>query len=109
MRVIENVEKMVVVEELKAIMCNSCGEFILLDQSQSVQSFALYFGYDSGHDNQRWSFDICDKCIEKIVDGFKIAPEITGNEEESCDYQEASEEEPVEEPRPNTLEPFRYV
>ncbi|HEY8890879.1 MAG TPA: hypothetical protein VIM70_11550 [Clostridium sp.] len=109
MRLTKTVEKMVSVEELDSLACNCCGEYFTIDQSQSMQSFALDFGYASRHDMEHWSFDICDKCIEKIVDGFKIAPEITGNEEESWDYQESAEIEPVEAPRPNTLEPFRYV
>lgn len=30
----------------------------------------IYFGYGSDYDMERWTFDICDKCIKEFTDSF---------------------------------------
>ena len=63
--------------------CNMCGEVYDVNanceedwQMESVKEFKAHFGYGSNHDTENWKFDLCEKCIEKIVSQFKIAPEV---------------------------------
>ena len=61
--------------EATAIVCNRCGmsfdcgeEF----ENNLIHNFNIGFGYGSKHDLERWSFDLCETCIEKLVKTFKI-------------------------------------
>ncbi|HEY8805103.1 MAG TPA: hypothetical protein VIM42_08385 [Clostridium sp.] len=110
MRIVNNVEKKVVVDEITAMACNKCGEYYDIDKSHSLQSIRLEFSYGSKYDGEGLQFDLCENCLMEFVNKFEIAPEKTGNEDEyDWPTEEQENVEPVEEPRPNTLEPFRYV
>lgn len=60
--------------------CNKCGK-IYRDGSNpywdsEIQAFIIQFGYGSDHDLEIWKFDLCDKCLEKLVKSFKIPVEV---------------------------------
>ena len=80
LRITETVEKMVSVEEIKAVMCNKCGEFTDLNRLSTIHNFDINFGYGE-YDNQNRKFDLCDKCLMEFTDSFKITPETTEAEE----------------------------
>ena len=86
MRITETVEKMVSVDETKAIMCNKCGEFTDLDHLSTIRNFDIKFGYGE-YDNQHIKFDLCDKCLMDFTDSFKIVSETIEEEEWDWDYQ----------------------
>lgn len=42
----------------------------------TFQSFQLNFGYGSKFDEQTWTFDLCEKCLEEFIHTFQIMPDI---------------------------------
>lgn len=77
MRIVESVETVVVVQELKGIVCNCCGKTSEPHYIDSTQQFRLGFGYGSKYDCETWEFDLCEECLEKFVRGFKVTPQIS--------------------------------
>ena len=75
MRVTENVEQVVVIQELKGIQCNKCGKSFQPSYANSIQQIDLSFGYSSEFDGQRWSLDLCEHCLLDIIKGCKVVPE----------------------------------
>jgi len=77
MRIIENVETIVTVQDLKGIVCNKCGDVFNLENIDScpIQQINLYFGYESKFDNQKWGIDLCENCLLDIIKSFKIVPD----------------------------------
>jgi hypothetical protein len=66
--------------EIKEISCNSCGkkiEIISGMPGEGVLSIDHEWGYFSGKDGDRHSFDLCEKCYDKIVSNFVIPVEQT--------------------------------
>lgn len=60
------------------ITCNNCGATAVLDEwieLNKMHSFKIDFEYGSKFDCEMWDFDLCDDCLEKIVNNFKIKPE----------------------------------
>jgi len=102
MRVIETTQKMVSVEQVTEVVCNKCGKSIELLYSESVQHITLGFGYGSKHDGQQWGMDLCECCIDKLVEDFAIEPEKTGGDIDSWDWP--IEEESISEEEGNTYE-----
>ena len=72
------------VEELEALTCNKCGVTAIvrgdgldsLSALHQFQSFEMSFGYGSNFDEEIWSFDLCEDCLEKFVSTFKIKPDV---------------------------------
>jgi len=69
-------------ESLVSITCNKCGtiiqpknkkDYFWLDKMQTVE---LEWGYGSNHDATTWKFDLCEDCIEDLIDTFQIPVEI---------------------------------
>lgn len=67
------------------VICNKCGMTYDDDVSEygyeewqwdTIYPFKVEFGYSSKYDLQRWSFDLCENCIDEIVSTFKIKPTI---------------------------------
>ena len=65
------------------VVCNKCGmtydeetsEFGYEEwQWDTIHAFKVEFGYGSGHDMERWSFDLCEDCLEEFFATFKIKP-----------------------------------
>jgi len=71
--------KTVLVEKVEAtsIVCNRCGmSFDCEDDfaTNLIHNFDIKFGYGSEHDFEKWDFDLCEKCVEELVDSFKFKP-----------------------------------
>lgn len=72
------------VEELEELTCNKCGVTAMvsgdslesLSASHQFQSFVMNFGYGSNFDEETWSFDLCESCLEEFVSTFKIEPDV---------------------------------
>ncbi|WP_251552389.1 hypothetical protein [Neobacillus muris] len=83
MREYELVEKKVREYELKSVTCNKCGKTKKITsedyqkewEAAEFQSFSCSFGYGSKFDMEEWNFDLCEDCLEEIVNSFKIKPE----------------------------------
>lgn len=41
-----------------------------------ITSLNLSFGYESGFDEERWKFDLCESCLVDFVKTFKYSPTI---------------------------------
>jgi len=76
MRIIENVETKVIVKNTLGIVCNKCGKSSVPDYTNTVQEFKLAFGYGSKYDTHSMVFDLCEKCLEEIIEGFMINPDV---------------------------------
>lgn len=64
---------------VKKIKCNMCGKEIAVENGvirQGVFSCDYQWGYFSGKDGEIHSFDLCESCYDKIIENFKILPEI---------------------------------
>jgi len=75
------------------VTCNKCG--MIYDnetfdpempqgyeewQWDTIHAFKVDFGYGSSHDMERWKFDLCENCIEELVDSFKIKAQKLGTD-----------------------------
>jgi len=67
---------------IKSVICNNCGRESVLDTpgnyntDDEFESFKIKFGYGSKHDGEKYFFDLCGNCLEKIFKSFKIPPEV---------------------------------
>lgn len=69
--------------QLKFVTCNKCGKTKKLYgedykkawEAEEFKSFSCSFGYGSKFDTENWIFDLCEDCLEDIVNTFKIKPE----------------------------------
>jgi hypothetical protein len=66
------IETEVIVKELECVgvTCNRCGE----DKVDSTM-VKIDFDYGSKFDMQHWVFDLCDDCVQEVVQDFKIPVE----------------------------------
>ena len=69
------------VDQLEKCFCNQCGKEIpsalnVMAGHPDYQHFRLQWGYASTRDMETWSFDLCEFCLEKIIESFKIPAEI---------------------------------
>lgn len=65
----------ITVKKLKIdrVMCNCCGKE--LDSDADYLSVEKEWGYFSNKDGVRQRFDLCEDCVDRIVESFKISPE----------------------------------
>jgi hypothetical protein len=63
---------------LEKYICNMCGAEMSAEEAEQdckeMYQFIMNFGYGSKKDGERWSFDLCEDCLDKITDLFKIPP-----------------------------------
>ena len=69
MKVFENIETVVIVQEEKGIICNRCGK-VTLPYDEMMQSINLPFGQYGN-----WKFDLCSECLFNFIKEFQIVPE----------------------------------
>ena len=73
MKKTETVEKIVYVEKIKSIICDICGkEFIDNNGLFPVISFSQVGGFNTDYDGTLISFDICNVCMNKIINGKEV-------------------------------------
>ena len=63
---------------IDTITCNSCGQEIEIDPtcwSRPYETFSIAWGYGSKNDLDTWEFDLCEDCILKMTEKFKIQPD----------------------------------
>ncbi len=68
-------------KEIKKIICNKCGKEISVGKWYSggrVFSVDHTWGYFSGKDGERHTFDLCESCYDELVTSFQIPAEIEG-------------------------------
>jgi len=68
MRIIENVETIVTVQDLKGIVCNKCGE-VFSPHDDNIQTLNTPLG-----EYGDCKYDICNKCTLEFIRGFAIVP-----------------------------------
>jgi len=69
MRIYENIETLVVVSDLKGIVCNKCGE-VFSSHDDKIQPFNTPLG-----DYGDCKYEICDTCSLEFIKSFTIVPE----------------------------------
>ncbi len=65
-------------KELKQVICNCCGRELRVEQGilkEGACHLKTGWGYFSGKDMERHSFDLCEACYDKIVSGFALPVE----------------------------------
>ena len=56
---------------ITTVVCNKCG----VDIPDSVSGgYDVGFGYGSKHDNESWSFELCEDCLLELISTFKHIP-----------------------------------
>ncbi|MDN4493357.1 hypothetical protein [Ureibacillus aquaedulcis] len=83
MRDYKQIEKTEIDYKLSSITCNKCGTTHTFKsenqftewQEETFQSFDFTFGYGSKFDEEHWKFDLCEDCLEELVDSFVHKPE----------------------------------
>ena len=66
---------------LKQVVCNQCGKALKVKNGILVEGFFegnQHFGYFSNKDGIRHSFDLCEECYDKLIEGFTV--EVTKEE-----------------------------
>jgi hypothetical protein len=69
----ETIEK----EEVVALTCDCCGK-VSDDENiwaSDIETWKHEFGYGSKFDTSKWSFELCDNCIEKWTNTFVHSPQ----------------------------------
>ena len=64
--------------KLTGLACNSCGRVILMEREiwkEDFISIQKEWGYFSQKDGIRQTFDLCEKCCDKLLEGFQIPAE----------------------------------
>jgi hypothetical protein len=63
-----------VVEELVGIKCDRCGSSFeeLSTSGPDIASFSHTFGYTSRRDGDKITFDLCEECLMRILDGTNV-------------------------------------
>ncbi|SMQ78358.1 hypothetical protein SAMN05444673_3385 [Bacillus sp. OV166] len=63
-----------------SITCNKCGETEKITEygfeEDKFHAFNISFGYGSMYDEEKWKFDICERCLVDFVKTFKHSPDI---------------------------------
>ena len=60
---------------LQKIVCNQCGRELKLQNGvvqEGVFQGDIRWGYFSERDGERQSFDLCEACYAKLLEGFRI-------------------------------------
>lgn len=63
--------------ELKKIICNQCGREVTLQNGIAEEEFfsgEAIWGYFSRKDGERHSFDLCEACYDRLIQGFVHPP-----------------------------------
>ena len=66
---------------LKRVVCNQCGKALKVKNGILVEGVFegnQQFGYFSNKDGIRHSFDLCEECYNKLIEGFAV--EVTKEE-----------------------------
>lgn len=66
-------------KEMKTIICNQCGKEIPVTDGhpeEGVFSVDHTWGYFSGKDGERHSFDLCEACYDKLLASFRLPADI---------------------------------
>lgn len=64
--------------ELISVICNQCKKELKVEQGiikEGCFCGDIRFGYFSGKDGSRHSFDLCEECYDKLIKGFAIPVE----------------------------------
>ena len=56
---------------LSRVICNGCGQEISLDCAEHFHGEKTW-GYFSGQDGRKDSFDLCEACYQKMIAGFAV-------------------------------------
>lgn len=81
-------------KELEQVVCNCCGRTLKVEHGilkEGACRLETVFGYFSGKDMEKHSFDLCEACYDRMIAGFAVPVEI--EEETELFPQTEGEEE----------------
>ena len=67
--------------KLEKVICNRCGREMKVVGGilqEGVFEASVLWGYFSDRDGERHSFDLCEECYDKLIEGFAV--EVTKEE-----------------------------
>ena len=70
--------------ELANVVCNQCGKELLIEDGilkEGCFSIDYQFDYFSDKDGYIYSFDLCEECLDKWIQNFKIPVHIQETKE----------------------------
>ena len=79
MRQYHKIKKTEEIKEISKMICNQCGKEIPVMNGQpreGVFSADVTWGYFSEKDGERHSFELCEKCYDALLKGFRVPAEI---------------------------------
>ncbi|EOS38566.1 hypothetical protein D3Z53_07670 [Lachnospiraceae bacterium] len=79
MRQYHHIKKTEEIKEISKMICNQCGKEIPVVNGQAregVFSADVTWGYFSEKDGERHSFELCEKCYDALLKGFRVPAEI---------------------------------
>ena len=59
--------------QLAGVICNQCKKELSVENG--IFSGNIQFGFFSGKDGKKHSFDLCEECYDKMIKGFAIPVE----------------------------------
>ena len=65
-------------KEIISLVCNKCKKEMTVEHGMVKEGYfsaETIFGYFSGKDGEKHSFDLCEDCYDEIIAGFQI-PEL---------------------------------
>lgn len=65
-------------KELKTVVCNHCKKELKVENGILMEGCfhgEAVFGYFSNKDGKKHSFDLCEECYDKMIEGFAIPVE----------------------------------
>ena len=79
---LKKVIKTVETEHIEKIFCNVCSSDMTVMIYGTLFKKGCHvdfnFGYGSVHDDMWFDIDVCDDCVDKMLDSFKIKPKMKG-------------------------------
>ena len=77
-------EKEMLESQLDKVICNQCGKELLVEDGilkEGCFGIDYSFDYFSNKDGYIYSFDLCEECFDKWVEGFQKPAQITETKE----------------------------
>ncbi len=75
MRRYKNLEINQSTQELDEVICNQCGKSIKIEngvQKAEMCEVTKRWGYFSNKDLEVHTFDLCEECYDRLIEGFKV-------------------------------------
>lgn len=62
-------------EEIVQVVCNCCGKTLPVENGMVLEDYIHVqkrWGYFSEQDGEEIAFDLCEKCADRLIQGFRV-------------------------------------